>query len=542
MSVRRSLSVVARWMPAALPVLAILAAGPAPAQLLVQDEDKAAGPVSYLDKPAFVDPVPDPVSVLAGDWRPDANAVLAEIDGYAIDEQELFLRQAMLNADAEPLRGWRDAAPAQARYQLGIVRRMIEQRLEERVLADLPEASQGVDPEIAANAERVLVGPIARVVFADLVVRNQVEVLPLDIAYYYEQNKDFYAADEERGTAARSVREVAAGIEPVLWRKHLVTQTNAEGVKALEKSRARVRAEVLPTMIMDDMILVRVRDFLFTRGEFLTFHPEFATEPAATALAADVAAYDAERDYRVSNIAINEAILQFLEREAKANDPRLEVAREIARDWVAANNARRVLREAEATDDAAIDAQLDAEPELALPVEGFEVWRLDAKAERWPELDDAQRAAVVGAMIENITEVRETANRLIAERIDIQGAGVLRLPETIVTRLLDAEADRYSLELAPLSVMAADDLRDKHGIDAADLVLGELTEPQVSASGVVTAFYLGDKPTLPAPDKKAAREAARERLLELAVSDIVDQELNTRQREGRIVWMLPTVD
>lgn len=535
---RRSLLDPRRWSLLALPIVAALMASPADAQLLAEDEEGAKGPVSYIDKSAFEDPLPDPVSFVAAGWRPEATSVLAEIDGYAIDEQELFLRQAMLNLDLEPLRGWREAAPAEARYQIGVVRRMIEARMEERILAALPEADEAAEPVEAANAERVLIGPIARMVFADLVVRDEVEVRPLDIAQYYYTNKDFYAADDKRGIAARSVREAAPAIEPVLWRKHLVTQTNARGAKAMEKARSRVRAEPFPHM-EDEMILVRVQDFLFTRGEFLRFHPKFATEPAKTALAAEAEAFNAERDYRIANVAINEAILQLLEREGKADDERLVVAREIATDWVRAENARIAMRAAEPTDDAAIDALLAAEPELALPTQGFEVWRLDAKADRWPELDDAARASVVAAMIGNIEGVRDTANRLMAERIAMQGAGVLRLPETIIARLLEDEADRYSLEFTTLGNLSAKDLEEVQGIDPADLVIGEITEPQVSASGVVTAYYLADKPTLPAPDKKAARELARQRALDYAVDDVVEQEIATRQREGRIVWMLP---
>lgn len=526
-----------RWSLWALALVAGLAASPAPAQLLKQIDDTKETQRA-AEKAAFQEKTPDPVRFLAEDWRPDATAVLAEIDGYAIDEQELFLRQAMLNLDIEPLRDWRSAGPAEARYQLGVVRRMVEERLAERVLASLPDADEPMDPTEAANAERVLLGPVARLVYADLIVRDKVEVRPLDIAYYYHTNKDLYAGDEKTGAEARGVRQVAPSIEPLLWRKHFVTQTNASGEKVTEKARARVRAEPFPYM-EDEMILVRVKDFLFTRGEFLTFYPKFAVEPEKTALKAETEVFESERDIRITNIAINEAVLQLLEREGKAGDERLVVAREIARDWIRANNARTVLRDAQPTDDAAIDQIIAEENELLQPTQGFEVWRLDATAARWPELTADERRAVVTAMIDNIADTRDTANRLIEERINIQGAGVLRLPETIIERLLESDEDQFTLSFSSLSVLSADDLRNQQGIDIADLTLGELTEPQVSASGIVTSFYLADKPTLPPPDKTAVREAAKDRLLKRAVDSVVEQELAARRDEGRLVWMLP---
>lgn len=126
--------------------------------------------------------------------------VYAVADGEPITELDLYLFLRMTGRDAAPLRGWAAAAEDGSETARRALAQLVREYLEVRVAAariTIPE-----DPHRHEKAVRSLAAEGARLVFADRVVAQRVEVSPLDIAQFYNRNKDQFA----RAASARIVR------------------------------------------------------------------------------------------------------------------------------------------------------------------------------------------------------------------------------------------------------------------------------------------------------------------------------------------------
>ncbi|MEQ8821978.1 MAG: hypothetical protein RLY93_17220 [Sumerlaeia bacterium] len=132
-------------------------------------------------------------------WRPDPGVAVATVGPETISEADVYVWQLMVGADALVVKDWGEAEPGTNDAQLLALERAVRQMLEYRLLAETPEARQGLGDSAAEKGARTYFDAVSEWLFADEIVAPKLRIDEADVALYYRTN---IATGAETGTGA----------------------------------------------------------------------------------------------------------------------------------------------------------------------------------------------------------------------------------------------------------------------------------------------------------------------------------------------------
>ncbi len=134
------------------------------------------------------------LAIFRDTWQPDPYTAIATVGGEAIDEQDVYLWLELTGGDPLLVRDWK--SPANALDASSALETTVRSMLESRILSEMPEAAEFESTVSLDKARRILAAPAAFMLFGEKLVKPRVQISAMDVAQYYRQHEDLYAAPE----------------------------------------------------------------------------------------------------------------------------------------------------------------------------------------------------------------------------------------------------------------------------------------------------------------------------------------------------------
>ncbi len=138
---------------------------------------------------------PAPVGIKVADHRGDDSVVFVEWPGGKITQRDLFVFGVLTKLiDPEIVSDWEDMTEVETELFRTALHYFIQMEIANE---SAPRSTDILDINRAEKAQRIFAAPIAEFIWADTFIRDQVEVFPEDIIYYYQQNEAEFSEEAE---------------------------------------------------------------------------------------------------------------------------------------------------------------------------------------------------------------------------------------------------------------------------------------------------------------------------------------------------------
>ena len=325
----------------------------------------------------------------------------------------------------------------------------------------------------------------------------------------------------------RPFEEVRGEIRELLAREFTEDQVTYQLKKKGKFLFPEARADFYPYM-EDEFELVRVGDWVLTKGDFRYIYPQYPDAPHEVdpQMAADL---NPNRE--------GEIMAQALQAEGRAGDARFQQARKLAREAAAAREALRALRSAQLVTDDEIDFFLAGERDSIAPPTSTVLWRVTLEA-RARELTPERGAQAREQLLNQLKAAIPIAERQLAERAALSGPSGLADPTRVLERLVGT-SDTRRLSVQAMGLYEEDIARREFSLRLAELPVGTFSTPRPSGAARVEAFYASQVVEAAAPTEEDLRVLAREHLVNRRAQQPLREELRRLEASGRLRWSLP---
>lgn len=327
-----------------------------------------------------------------------------------------------------------------------------------------------------------------------------------------------------------SLDEVRGDIIAELSKRHAPLLLKYKLAKSIPRSRAMDRSKMFRTL-PEDVELLRVREFEFTKQEFLDTFPRIAGPPDNPRMLAVATA--------VRRFLVGELVTQEAEKTGGLNSALYSRGLELADVYIAAEKERaRQSAECDPTEDETTSALREYRDRI-LPKGPRVVWKLALEPRRSRGLSEAERETLAAVAVAQLEDYVRLAGQQLEERRAIAGPVILESPEPVIENLPPPDDPGLKIDFdkeGPLEPQAA---LEEIGIDLLAYQPGEFTPVRPRNDGGAICYYIGRVLDPPKLDEEELVAAARQWLIDSAADRPVEARLKEMEESGAVRYAFP---
>jgi len=440
--------------------------------------------------------------ILNSQWRPSDQQTLATYAGDQISELDLTLFLLMKERDPSWIENWQENTLENA-YRTRL-KNAIREFIQTKELASTAESSNietKIDPK---KAGRILTGPAIAVSFADLVVKDQVEISNYDLGIHYRMNREkFVQGDGGKFNAVRD--DIYNEVYPKLLRQQLAIAKNEAAKERYPINRANYLALLAP-----EVVILDVGKFELTRQEFFEVYPQGKEGPFRFKNVPDFIAN------RVEAIMHNESMIQELQDRSMLNQSWFSNAHEISTDIFLTQVYLTSPVDVQPSQEE-LESYVRQNREELFPSVSYVMWALESDSSRF------------------LNETIERASQLFEERVAVAGEEAYALPNLVINRLL-SDDNQGDTTFTQLPTSTAPEIDEQYGIAKSNLNIGSFTDARVLPSGRMQSLYFASTRRRTPPSQAEFFELAAEKIREDFLYSDVQEKITVAENNGTLSW------
>ncbi len=327
-----------------------------------------------------------------------------------------------------------------------------------------------------------------------------------------------------------SLEEVRGDIVADLTRRHAPLLLKYRLARSIPRSRAMDRSRMFRTL-PEDVELLRVREFEFTKQEFMDTFPRLVGPPDNPRMLAIATA--------VRRFLVGELVTQEAEKTGGLNSALYSRGLELADVYIAAERERaRQSAECDPTD-AETSAALQEYRERILPKGPRLVWKFALEPRRTRGMSDAEQQTLSTVAVAQLEDYVRLAKQQFEERRAIAGPVILESPEPVIDNLPPPDDPGLKIDFDKEGPLEPQRALEEIGIDLLAFEPGEFTPVRPRNDGGAVCYYIGGILPPKVLDDEELFAAARQWLIDSAADRPVEERLREMEASGAIRFSFP---